>query len=419
MNDLETLALIWAGVVVAVVAARATRMTPVVYYLGIGAVLVKLGWLPKESSPFVHGVSELGIVLIMFALGFEESARNFVRSIRHSWGIAFFGALAPFLAAYGVAWWFWGDRSVALMCGLAMTATAVSLTMASLRSEGLQRSPVALRIMTSAVLDDVASLALVAIVVPVLTSDESLGVAGVSLVVGKALVFFVIVWVFGSVVFPKRPGGWVGRLPGIGGLGLRDLLRLGGGEHTVLLALLVGLVSALVGHLLGFHPAVGAYLAGLILSHEEFHPETGPGSFEDTRRILDNIAFSWIGPVFFVRLGCQLDIDLESFLAVAPEVAAMTLGVMGSQIVSASLAARYTGGLDGHSSLMIGFGMLGRAELAFVVLDIAYVQNPILSEEAFTTLLATCFFLNVAVPVTIHFWKPAYRRRLTRDSAAS
>ena len=58
--------------------------------------------------------------------------------------------------------------------------------------------------------------------------------------------------------------------------------------------------------------------------------------------------------------------------------------------------------------MMIGFGMLGRAELAFVVMDIAFVQNPILSQEAFYTLMFTAFCLNVSVPVTIAWWKPYY-----------
>ena len=46
---------------------------------------------------------------------------------------------------------------------------------------------------------------------------------------------------------------------------------------------------------------------------------------------------------------------------------------------------------------MIGFGMLGRAELAFVVMDIAYVQHSILNEQAFFTLMITAFFLNIAL----------------------
>jgi len=58
--------------------------------------------------------------------------------------------------------------------------------------------------------------------------------------------------------------------------------------------------------------------------------------------------------------------------------------------------------------VLIGFGMLGRAELAFVVMDIGYVQNSILTPEAFYTLMFTAFFLNVAVPITIRWWKPYF-----------
>ncbi len=39
-------------------------------------------------------------------------------------------------------------------------------------------------------------------------------------------------------------------------------------------------------------------------------------------------------------------------------------------------------------------------------MDIAYVQNSILSTEAFYTLMLTAFWLNIAVPVTISLWKP-------------
>ena len=64
--------------------------------------------------------------------------------------------------------------------------------------------------------------------------------------------------------------------------------------------------------------------------------------------------------------------------------------------------------MNAAESLMIGFGMLGRAELAFVVMDIAYVQHPIMNTEAFFTLMITAFFLNLLVPVTISWWRPKY-----------
>ena len=51
-------------------------------------------------------------------------------------------------------------------------------------------------------------------------------------------------------------------------------------------------------------------------------------------------------------------------------------------------------------------GLLGRAELAFVVLDIAYVQHNLINTEAFYTLMIRAFWLNVSVPLTISYWKP-------------
>jgi hypothetical protein len=41
-------------------------------------------------------------------------------------------------------------------------------------------------------------------------------------------------------------------------------------------------------------------------------------------------------------------------------------------------------------------------------MDIAYVQNDILPPEAFFTLMITAFFLNIAVPLTIRWWRPYY-----------
>jgi Kef-type K+ transport system membrane component KefB len=73
-------------------------------------------------------------------------------------------------------------------------------------------------------------------------------------------------------------------------------------------------------------------------------------------------------------------------------------------------------GLPWHQSLMIGFGMLGRAELAFVVIDIGYVQNAILPTEAFFALMITAFFLNTAVPLTISWWRPYYEATEARTA---
>ncbi|WP_317929890.1 cation:proton antiporter [Halioxenophilus sp. WMMB6] len=406
MHDISILAIIWASVFAASFLAHRTRLTPVLWYLFCGAVLVNIGVLPTEMPVFIEDFSELGIIIIMFALGFEEDADNFLGSIKRSWGIALFGAVAPFLVAYVTTLMLWNSHNMALLCGLAMTATAVSLTMVSLKSEGLNHTPAATGIMTSAVLDDIGSLALVAILVPIAAGEAVASPLGILLIIGKALLFFVLVTIIGGWLFPARVG-FLSRIPIIGNFGLRQLLAMGRGEYTVLALLLIAVLVGLLAHQFGFHPAIGAYMAGLIIKQEyfDYHKDREIDFYKQSRAIIDNVAFSWIGPVFFVALGTELVFDKAIFIAVVPAALLLFVGLFIGQVLSATLAARYTGDFDWPASWMIGFGMLGRAELAFVVMDIAYVQLQIMSTEAFYALMLTTFLLNCSVPLTIRWWK--------------
>ncbi|MEP5763366.1 MAG: cation:proton antiporter [Halieaceae bacterium] len=410
MEDLEALAIIWIAVFIAHYLAARTRLTPVLWFLAMGCLLVNTGILPQEPGIFLVDLSQVGIIVIMFALGFEESSSAFLRSIKRSWGIAFFGALAPFAVAYTLTLERWGDPNAALMCGLAMTATAVSLTMVSLRSEGLGKTPAATGIMTSAVLDDIASLALVAVLVPVAAGEANLNMLSLGIIALKAVLFFVLLSVVAVWIFPVVTGPFK-HIPILKWFNLRHLLTMDDGEHSTLTVLLLALLVALLGHAFGFHPAVGAYMAGLILSEEYFafgdkSKVDGRTVYEDTRRIVDSVAFSWIGPVFFIILGGRLIINPDIMVNVVDEALVLLILLFLAQVSSAGLAARFTGNFSWAESWMIGFGMLGRAELAFVVLDIAFVQNSIINEEMFYTLMFTAFGLNILVPVTIRLWKP-------------
>lgn len=409
MHDIAILAIIWISVFLASYFAHKTRLTPVLWYLFFGALFVNLQILPEIMPVFITDFAELGIIIIMFALGFEEDSSNFLKGIKRSWGIALFGAIAPFVIGYSLSSYFWGDPSTSLFCGLAMTATAVSLTMVSLKSEGLNNTPAATGIMTSAVLDDIASLALVAILVPIATGQASLSFVAIFAILLKALAFFAIVTFMGGWLFPNKPS-IISRIPILGKFDLQKILSMAKGEYTVLSLLLIAVLVGLLAHEFGFHPAVGAYMAGLIIHREyfDFHNEQGTDFYKQAREIIDNVAFSWIGPVFFVALGSKLIFDSHIFLAVLPEAIILFVALFVGQTLSAGLAAHYTANFDWPSSWMIGFGMLGRAELAFVVMDIAYVQHNIMSTQAFYTLMIVTFLLNLSVPLTISWWKRHY-----------
>ena len=412
MHDLQQLALIWASVFIASWLAAKTKLTAVLYFLAAGCIMVNLGWLPTQSTPFITGISEVGIILIMFALGFEANPGHFIQSIKRSWGIALFGAIAPFIAAWSCAQYFWGDDKIAMLCGLTMTATAVSLTIVSLKSEGLHLSGAANGIMTSAIIDDIASLALVAVLIPIATGAGDLSVTGIGIILLRALLFFVLIVIIAAWIMPHNAErGMLARYPVLRRFGMVNLLAIDNGSKATLGILLVAISISLLANHLGLHPAIGAYMAGLIIKEEYFHfgkRENQDALYQDTRKIIDDVAFSWIGPIFFVNLGTELVFDSGVFTSVLDETLILLGSVFFAQVISAAAAARYTGSFNWQDSIMIGFGMLGRAELAFVVMNIAYIQHGIFTEEVFYTLMITIFWLNVAVPVTIRFWHPYY-----------
>ena len=407
MYDLSLLAIIWPSVLVASFIAHRTRLTPVLWYLFLGAVMVNLGFLPETMPIFIIDFAELGIIVIMFALGFEENTGHFLQSVKRSWGIALFGALVPFLVSYTVSLTIWDNHNIALLCGLAMSATAVSLTMVSLKSEGLSKSPAAVGIMTSTVIDSISSVALVAILIPITTGNATLTADGVLLTIGKVIAFFIVVTFFGAWLFPAEKG-WLTKVPFFKHLNLPVMLAMGRGQYMILALLLIAVLVGVLAHKFGFHPAVGAYMAGLIIKKEyfDFHPERQVDFHKQALEMINNIAFSWIGPVFFVTLGSKLIFDSELAMTVLPYSLILFVCLFTGQVLSAGLAARFTGHFDWASSWMIGFGMLGRAELAFVVMDIAFVEHQIFTMETFYTLMLTAFLLNICVPLTIRWWKP-------------
>ncbi len=411
MHDMFFLAIIWSGVFLSYFLAHKTKLTAVLYFLAFGSLMVNIGVLPTESTEFIRGFSEIGIILIMFALGFEEDSSHFIQGIKRSWGIALFGALAPFAVAYYVTLYFWQDSRLSIMCGLAMTATAVSLTMVSLKSEKLQNTDASTGIMTSAILDDIASLAAVAILVPLATGAADVTLLGVAVVLGKAALFFLVITGLHLFIFPLSSElRLFNSIPLLQRFGIIQFIAFSKGEQATLAVLLIALLISLLSYQFGFHPAVGAYMAGLIIKQEYFHlfEEAETDHYNQTKKIVDNVAFSWIGPVFFVELGSKIVFDQSILIAVIPQIMILTLGIFFAQIISAAVSARFTGNYAWHESILIGFGMLGRAELAFVVIDIGYVQNSIITTEAFYTLMATAFCLNVAVPVCIKLWKPYF-----------
>lgn len=421
-------AVILGIVVLAKIFADKTRTVDVLWLIVLGAIFANLGILPSHNEVLEY-IGEWGIVFVMFALGFDEDLDHFKDGLKRSMGIAVIGALFPFLAGYVSAKLFGYNESVALLWGLTMTATAVSLTMVSLKEKRLHKSTAATGIMTAAVVDDILSLIGVAIIVPLaLMAAKGDGhihfdAMAILFILIKVILFFSIILLFGLLIFPHRVAKRLPTDPTIlqrldfflsrifSTVDIHRFLTLSDGRYTPLLMIFIAMASGALADRFGFHPAIGAYMAGLFLKKEYFLFENHPHPdqrYRESKLVIDHIAFTIFGPIFFVNLGAKIIIESSIFWAILPHVLLLFTLVLIFQVLSAAGAARFTGGYKWHESVMIGLGMLGRAELAFIVIDIAYTEHQIFDRAQFYTLIFATFLLNISVPILIDWWKPYY-----------
>ncbi len=426
-----TSAMILLIVVISKLLSKKTGTVDVLWLIIFGALFANLHIIP-EHHEVLETIGEWGIVFVMFALGFEEDLSHFKDGLLRSWGIAVIGAIFPFLAGFLTARLFGYPDAAAILWGLTMTATAVSLTMMTLRNENLHHSTAATGIMTAAVVDDILSLIGVAMVLPMVLLTQQTEQAGggvdsmtILAIVGKVVLFFAIMIVLGLFAFPEKvpkklraDAGWLQKADFyltkiFSFFCVRDLLVAFKGEFTPLMMVFIAMSAGALANYFGFHPAIGAYMVGLFLKKEYFLFERGDVDHPDahflfSKHVIDHIAFTIFGPIFFVNLGSKLVFEMKIFWSVLPVFVTLFVLVFVFQILSAALAARFTGHYKWYESLMIGFGMLGRAELAFIVIDIAFTENHIIDTAQFYVLMFTVFLLNISVPLTIGWWKPYY-----------
>ncbi len=374
MHDIAVdLLILLAAIWLVAVTLRPLGLPTIMGELIVGVLVgpAVLGWI--EPSEAITLLAEIGIFFLMFHAGVETQPRQFFDALRRSLGVAVVGALVPFGVSFGVATAFGLDPVGATFVGLTMTATAVVITLKMLRDLGLADTRVARIIVASCVIDDLLTLVFFGLILGVL-SGGSFTPAAVVVTLVKVITFFAFAFVLGRHVYPSLT------LP---------FRSEGGKGFTFVLVVAIG--AGLVAEAIGLHMILGAYLAGLFFEEKVAHPNL-------VRVVADRsygIAYSFLGPIFFISLGFSITFQISAsglgFLAV------LTTAVIVGQVVSAGgMAIRM--GLPAREALTVGVGMCGRAELAFILASLALAEGAI-APAIFSVLIFTAFLLNLFTPI--------------------
>lgn len=241
------LLILLGGIWLVAITLRPLGLPTVMGELIVGVVVgpAVLGLVAPSDA--IQLLAEIGIFFLMFHAGVETQPNEFYDALKRSLGVAIVGALVPFSVSFGLALLFGLDMIGATFVGLTMTATAVVITLTSLKDLNLANTRVARVIIASCVIDDLLTLIVFGLIIGVL-SGGSFEPVSVLVTLLKVIGFFAVCLVVGRYVYPRMS------LP----------FRSEGGKGFTFV-LFTAIAAGLFAEAIGLHMILGAYLAGLFL----------------------------------------------------------------------------------------------------------------------------------------------------------
>ncbi|MCC0806431.1 potassium transporter [Methylobacterium sp. W2] len=281
----QVVALLAAGVV-AVPVFKRIGLGSVLGYLVAGLAIGPFGLgLFSDAHAILH-VAELGVVMFLFIIGLEmEPSRLWgMRREIFGLGLAQVGVCIAALMLVGIAMGF--SPAISFVAGTGFVLTSTAIVMQLLEERGSISTPKGQRIVAILLLEDLAIVPLLAIVALLAPGGQATGTMERLSSIGIAL---------GSVAALVAAGRWL----------LNPLFRLlaAAKAREVMTAadLLVVLGSALAMQLGGLSMAMGAFLAGVLLSESSFRHQL-EADIEPFRGILLGL--------FFLGVGMSLDLTV-------------------------------------------------------------------------------------------------------------
>ncbi|MAU97930.1 MAG: potassium:proton antiporter [Fulvimarina sp.] len=286
MNEVllaRTLILVAAsGVAVGILAAL--RMPAVIGYLAVGVALGPHGFDLIESAEDTRFLAELGLIFLMFMVGLEFSIPAILRA---RWDVLVAGGLqvgmtvalvATGLALTGVA----AEPAIILGGAIAMSSTAVVLKQLAEQGEiNSRHGRISLGIL---LFQDLATLPLL-ILADVWSRDEA--PAPLAILTQMALAAAALT----AAAIVTRP---------LIRFGFSRVLRTRSPDLFLLWVLMTALGTAYAVQLAGLTPAIGAFVAGMVIGESEFRHRVE----EDIRPFRDVL----VG-LFFISVGMSIDLS--------------------------------------------------------------------------------------------------------------
>ncbi|MER2534304.1 MAG: monovalent cation:proton antiporter-2 (CPA2) family protein [Rhizobiaceae bacterium] len=368
----QVVALLGAGVV-AVPIFKRLGLGSILGYLSAGLVIGPFGLAIFSEPETILHVAELGVVMFLFIIGLEMQPSRLWSLRREIFGLGALqvGVCAALLTLVGVATDFPVAASFVAGAGFVLTSTAI--VMQVLEERGDLSSPKGQRMISILLLEDLAIVPLLALVAFLAPGGETMTLAqrGVDVLIGLASIAGLIL---------------AGRYL------LNPFFRILANSHArevmTAAALLVVLGAALALDLGGLSMAMGAFLAGVLLSESTFRHQL-EADVEPFRGILLGL--------FFIAVGMSLDLSVVA--ANWRMIAGYTLAFMIVKAIGIYAVARLRASSH-QEALERAVVMAQGGEFAFVLYSSALAFG-ILSAQENAVLTAVIIMSMVLTPLAM------------------
>jgi Kef-type K+ transport system membrane component KefB len=329
----------------------------------------------------IHLISELGVVILLFAIGLETDLGRLLKVGATSFTVAAVGVALPFVLGFAVCRLLGLGAMVSIMAGATLTATSVGITARVLADLGRLHDPEGQIILGAAVIDDILGLMILTVVAE-LAEGREIAPLGVIRSTATALVFLAAAVAIGKLTVPTV-FRWVEsiELPGTG----------------TALALVTAFGMAWLAEQCGSALILGAFAAGLIV-------RTAPQSDQIERGITE-IGHFFV-PLFFVAVGASVDLRALNPFEPASRFALVTGGLLILAGVAGKLVAGYAPFWFRGNKTVLGVGMVPRGEVGLIFAQMGLASGvfdaglfgAVMLMVMITTLLAPPFLKRLLGP---------------------
>jgi Kef-type K+ transport system membrane component KefB len=326
-----------------------------------------LGWI-TPSEP-LEVLSEIGVVLLLFAVGLETRLDDVKRVGGSAFAVGVIGVVIPFVCGTFWAHSMGPDWPRSLFVAAAFVATSAGITASVLKEMGALRRTESRVILGAAVIDDILAMLLLGVVVGI-QAGGTLRAGRLAVVAAEAIGFVLVVGWLGTRMM-RRGSGWLDRT--------RNPL----GPLLAVLVLCLGL--AWVATRFGLAAIIGAFLAGMIASETNQRAQL---------QVQMQPLLALLTPFFFVLTGAKVE------LAQFASADALWL-LLGATLLA--IATKLAGGwlgalrLGPRSALTVGVGMVPRGEVGIVVAALG-LSAGVFGDLLYAVIIAMSLLTSVIAP---------------------